>query len=374
MPDAHLPLLAYVTDLHESVDLSDIAIVACQHLLGTQLALVDELIARGLPPQNLFLIGKSYSTNPRVCDAFRTRGVRVSPLSDAYDSHIAFDNQFSVAATEFLEETIAEIRRLKLERVIVLDVGGGLLSMAEPMMRAFSIPAIGIEQTSSGHRFLRAWTLNFPLIDVARSRAKEWEAVFLAELTSVRMRQYIDQASLQTPRILIVGQGIVGRRLKEVLQPNYEVRSYDRHDSKSYRKGSLIDHIKDVDIVIGATGETVLRANDFSNRGQDLHLISLSSSDREFDAVELRRTLPKTSDPHRDCVLGRVRLLNSGFPLNFDGSEVSLPPHRAQLVVSMILLAIYQASQEALQHGLVELQSSIQQLVLEEFNRLANTS
>jgi hypothetical protein len=40
----------------------------------------------------------------------------------------------------------------------------------------------------------------------------------------------------------------------------------------------------------------------------------------------------------------------------------------------MILLAIYQASQEALQHGLVELQSSIQQLVLEEFNRLANTS
>jgi hypothetical protein len=66
--------------------------------------------------------------------------------------------------------------------------------------------------------------------------------------------------------------------------------------------------------------------------------------------------------------------LNSGFPLNFDGSEVSLPPHRAQLVVSMILLAIYQASQEALQHGLVELQSSIQQLVLEEFNRLANTS
>jgi hypothetical protein len=365
-----LPLLPCVSRLNGSVDLSNVVIIACQHLLGTQLNLLDELSARGLRPQNFFLIGKNYSTNEGVYREFERRGVRVSPSSLAYDSHMSFDTQFALAAKEFLERAASGFRDLKPARIILVDVGGHLLDAAVPVMSAQSVPVVGIEQTSSGHKFSRIWQSRFPMIDVARSRAKNLEADFLAELTVDRIDTYIRRVRLQSPSILVVGQGVVGATLKNVLRKRYVVKGYDRHDSLSDLDGGLSQHLDEFDIVVGATGNTVFRGLDFISRKRAVHLISLSSSDREFAAVELRLRHPKSFDPHVDTTVGSVTLANSGFPINFDGSDRSLPPNRAQLVVALMLASIYQAAQLAVKPGIVRIEESTEEMVMREFERL----
>jgi hypothetical protein len=70
-------------------------------------------------------------------------------------------------------------------------------------------------------------------------------------------------------------------------------------------------------------------------------LISASSSDREFDAISLRKQIPFYTNPHQDVRVGKILLINSGFPINFD--EFYLDSVEFQLTRSLLLTSIFQA-------------------------------
>ena len=370
MKSPHLPLLRSVSSLHATDLLADVAIVACQHLLATQLTLLDELVSLGLAPQNFFLLGKSYSTNTCVFREFGNRGVDVSPLSLHYDNHTSFDEQFDVAVSSFLQHVEERLRRLRPRKVIVVDVGGGLLAAAASRLGSFEVPVVGIEQTSSGHARAPDWPRAFALIDVACSKAKRIEANLLAELASAHLQAYLQRVPLESPRILVMGQGAVGAALTRRLRQQHHVLRYDRNPNLSDLHGDLGSHAFEFDVIIGATGTTVLRALDLAPFRRAFHLISLSSSDREFDAVELRRHLPRSTNPHEHCRYGRIELPNGGFPINFDGSETSLRDEQAQLIVALMLAAICQAARLPARAGAVELDAGMQASLVDEFGRL----
>jgi hypothetical protein len=369
-----LPLLPWVSKFFGSIDLSDVAIVACQHILGTQLRLFDELVLHGLAPQNLFLIGKVYSTNEEVFREFIRRGVNISPHGQTYDSHVSFDEQFTASIAKFLDDIQLDLYRSRPKRIIVLDVGGQLLSAWVSTMASQPVPVVGIEQTSSGFHFMEDWSRRHATVDVARSAAKTLEARFIADLACNRIDEYVARAGLTAPAILVIGQGAIGNCLKGKLREKYRVSGFDRLPEKSDLQGDLRNHFGGIDLVVGATGGTAFRALDCIRAVKAYHFISLSSSDREFSAVDLRRYHPRTSNPHVDISVGSVHIVNGGFPINFDGSNTSLPPERAQLVVSLILAAIYQAAEQKPEPGIIDLESSTQQSIVIEFNRLSESS
>lgn len=140
--------------------------------------------------------------------------------------------------------------------------------------------------------------------------------------------------------ILITGAGAIGTALADVLRP-----LHDRVDVYDTRSGcmtpiDLPNAIGGYDVIIGATGATSVPASMHELLRPGVLLMSASSSDREFDAVALRRRTTPNPDCHADLRVadGSVdaTLLNSGFPVNFDGSPMC---GDASMALTMALLA-----------------------------------
>ena len=99
-------------------------------------------------------------------------------------------------------------------------------------------------------------------------------------------------------------------------------------------------------------------------------MVSASSSDREFGAVKFRRLIPQYSDCHKDIFVRNTWLLNSGFPLNFDGEKNSVPPKKIQLTRALIFSAVCLAIQNKYKNCFVEFDNEVQKKIINEFKEL----
>src|SRR5262249_22790530 len=90
-----LPLLEFASSLYPEMDLQDVLVIGCQHILLSKYELFCTLVKRGLKPGNVYLLGKCYSTSAVVYKKFESAGVHISPLSKKFNSHISFDSQFA---------------------------------------------------------------------------------------------------------------------------------------------------------------------------------------------------------------------------------------------------------------------------------------
>ena len=73
-------------------------------------------------------------------------------------------------------------------------------------------------------------------------------------------------------------------------------------------------------------------------------LASISSSDREFDAVVLRRQFKdKITDCHQHLFVNGIYLMNCGFPVIFDSCYDTIDTIEFQLTRSLLLAGIFQA-------------------------------
>jgi S-adenosylhomocysteine hydrolase len=363
-----LSLPRFVSDLYPKVRFDDTLIIACQHLLGTTYLMFKELFERGLKPENVYILGKCYSTSGIVYKRFVDRHVHISPDSKSFDSHVSFDGQFQAYIDQFIKK-VGDIGGQ--EEVIILDDGGQLLAYVNDFFKDFK-NVVGIEQTSSGYTKLVNIKLNFPIINVARSKAKlKVESPMIAELVAGRLTAYLKKQRVGNPKILIVGQGYIGRYLRTELEKHYSVNGCDITTNQCDFQGNYQEHLGEFDVVIGATGQSVLLPGDFSKLKKGVILVSVSSSDREFSSSYLRALLPKTDDCHKDIKVNGINLVNSGFPINFDGKEHSLAPEKIQLTRALLLAALYEAKSKDFKVGMNNLIEDVQDKIIKEFKNYA---
>lgn len=320
-------------------NLDGVILIAAQHLLQTTHAMLRSLFRVGLDPRNVAVIGKCYSTHPGVVDAMRADGIYVDDCSDAYAPHESFDTQYTRHVERFFAESWARLTAGRTARVVLLDDGGSLLAVAGAMLDA-SADVIGIEQTSAGYAKIVGCALGFPVINIARSSAK---LLYESPIIAARVTQTAFERTAgidSSAAILITGAGAIGTALADVLRPRH-----DRVDVYDTRSGcmtpiDLPNAIGGYDVIIGATGATSVPASMHELLRPGVLLMSASSSDREFDAVALRRRTTPNPDCHADLRVadGSVdaTLLNSGFPVNFDGSPMC---GDASMALTMALLA-----------------------------------
>ncbi len=363
-------LLKFTSDLFPNVNLEKVLFIACQHIHASTFDMFEGYFKRGLKPENTFLIGKCYSTNEEIYNKFLEVGVNISPSSKAFDSHVSFDEQFSGYIQEFFKIVQTSVDFNDFEKILILDDGAQLLLYANDFIQETN-KVVGIEQTSSGYEKLKSCSLKFPVINVARSKAKlEVESPFIADLVAEKLQAYLGESNLQNPKILIVGQGYIGMSVLNLLKDTYEVNGCDFLSNKCDFGGNYKDQLHQFDMIIGATGQTIIFEGDFGKLKNGVVLMSVSSSDREFSAVYFRRQVEQNADCHRDYEVNGIRLLNAGFPINFTGEKYSLPKERAQFTRALLSAGVYQAMLKP-EIGLVELDEQIQTSITNEFRNLA---
>ncbi len=270
-----LELLRYVSDdLYPTTKLDNVLLIACQHLLGTTYEMFEELLSKGLKPENTFLIGKCYSTHRGTYRKFQQRGVHVSPFSHSYNSRISFDEQFLIYIQKFLMGVVESVSFEKYRRVIILDDGGHLLFLINSSLNYFR-NVIGIEQTSSGYQRLLSTSLNFPVINVARSTAKlEIESPMIAKIVIEKIEHYLLGSRSVNQKILVIGRGSIGQRILDLLQAKYRVSVCDVLEERCDFSGNYKEHLADFDIIIGTTGSTVIVPDDYRLLKKALSLLA----------------------------------------------------------------------------------------------------
>lgn len=358
-----LPLLRFAPTLYPEVDLSSVTIVACQHILGTTVDLFEALLAKGLKPENCYVLGKCYSTHPATLSVLRKMGIQVSDLSTAFDGARSFDEQFSEYVKRFADDVRLDGAFDRGRRVVVLDDGGFLLRYVQDTIEDVS-NLFGVEQTSSGFEKLKDVGLRFGVVNVARSKTKLGvESPFIAEgvIREMEKRITIDAGT----RVLIVGQGAIGKAIRDLLEGRCVVFGCDADANLCDFGGAYFDQLPMFDVIIGTTGKSILENADLPILKKGVLLVSASSSDREFPAKEIRVAAGVIGDCHADIEVDGVSLLNGGFPINFAGQENPTPPEKIQLTRALLLAGVCEASQ-AMTPGFRDL-SDTQDRIAEEF-------
>lgn len=363
-----LPLLDFTAEYFEKIDFTNTLIICVQHLYATTYNMFDKLFKMGLKPNNLYIVGKCYSTDPEVFDQLKNDGVNVSPLSNYFDSHSPYDSNFEKKIEDFFDAIIQSTSLESYEKIIILDDGGFLCRIANRKLPKLS-NIIGVEQTSAGFNRIKREGSFFPVINTARSHVKmKYESPIIINLALQKLHDKMAHLDPQPKKILIMGFGTLGKVVYNSLHTTYNISAYDTDPSKNTLPSQdLRHHLKDYDLIIGATGETSLTYQDFSYLKKPVVLASISSSDREFDAVYLRMKAPQTQQCHTDLLIEGVTLLNCGFPINFDDDYQTIDTDNFQLTRSLILGAVCQAYLTDTQKpGFIELDLTFQKALENE--------
>jgi S-adenosylhomocysteine hydrolase len=335
-----MPLLDFLVGQFQTDFLDKVCIIGGQHLLQTTHSMLKKLYKLKLNPENVFLIGKCYSTNSLVLSEMLADGIHIDQNSILFDSHEPFDLFYKNSIRNFYNRIKHSINKRNPKKIIVLDDGGELLSQFNP--DDFTCKQIiGIEQTSSGYNKLTKIDLKFPVINVARSWAKlKYESPIISEFSIKKLLKCVPEANFD--KVLILGGGAIGSATREKLKNDSTVDIFDTAIERS-TINNLEQELPNYDLIVGCTG--------FVSLPNELHrllkrgcvLASISSSDREFDAYYLRKKIKKYTDCHLNLSFEGKTLLNSGFPINFDGKAHSVPPKYIQLTRALLVAAILQS-------------------------------
>lgn len=336
-----LPLIDHLVNQADDGLLDEVCIIGGQHLLQTTHFMLQALYELGLKPDNIFLIGKCYSSNFSVFSQMIEDGINVSHSSTSFKCYQPFDRFYKNEVRKFYNQVVKEVNKKNPKRIIILDDGGEFLSRANP--NDFNCKQlIGIEQTSSGYNKFVNQSLKFPIINVARSWAKlKYESPIISEFALQKFLKSLPERTWE--RVLIVGGGPLGLAIKEKLKQETQVDIFDTVPERSNIR-SLQENLSSYDLIIGCTGSTSIPYTLHDSLKEGCILASVSSSDREFDAHYLRKKANPYEDCHCNLSIDGKLLLNSGFPINFDGGTHSVPPKYIQLTRALLVAAIFQSS------------------------------
>ncbi len=200
-----LPLLNFTAGLYPEVDLRNVTLIACQHILDTLIDLLEELYCKGLDPKNVFILGKCYSTNKETMQCFPED--TVSPFSISFDPSRDYDDQYREYVEKFVDDCFRKGVFTTSKKILVLDDGGFLLQRVNEIISDIETVS-GIEQTSSGLSKIKDENLRFGIVNVARSEAKlQIESPLIAKVFVQELKRKI--GSLSEKKFLSWGKGLL---------------------------------------------------------------------------------------------------------------------------------------------------------------------
>jgi len=400
-----LPLLNELVDIKGSLSLSNTILFAVQHLLGSNIPLFLILNKLGIDFSNMFIIGKTYSSNPVVISELQKLGAYVHPDSlkiKEISLRRDYRTILSKSVTELFKKLEPKFKQTpKPKRLLILDDGAVGISIVNHYRNNIDADVIAIEETRSGAEIIKGLNkISFPVIDVAESKAKLiYESPFIAnsiiQKLSYRLKDFPIKINLKKAKVLVVGFGALGSEVaKRIRKINNRIMVYDLDDKKIHEASKsgfipidLEKQLIESEIIIGCVGKSWLPVNAEEIIRNDSILISGSSSNVEFLGLEVDNNnflepiyLGNNKNPDLKRVHGdyKVKLkngtcwiLNAGFPVNFDGSIDPISPQTIQFTRALMLAGIFQAIEvRSKQQGLIPLEEKSQEFIINRFQEI----
>lgn len=339
-----MPLVDALLNKFCTFDLSNVRIIGVQHILETTHGMFQYLYRYGLKPQNISILGKCYSSCGEVFNEMKEDGIDVSPRSFSYLSHQPFDSLFHEEVHIFLRSRLPDLLEGNYKKIVVLDDGGKCINVISNFFGKISSQVIAIEQTSAGYHDIKNAYLPFPVINVARSPIKlTYESPMIAQAGAERLYQSLLAKNIYSEKALIIGGGPIGQAMKARLEKEMTISIFDQNNRLSDFEKEISEILSHFDLIIGCTGKTSVTEKDHKLLSKKAVLVSMSSSDREFDSVHLRKKVRSNYNCHQDLLIGDQLLVNSGFPVNFDGDRENIDTEKIQLTIALITAGILQA-------------------------------
>jgi S-adenosylhomocysteine hydrolase len=356
------PLLTHVMEMYRGVDLSNVLLLACQHLLEPQLRMFEILFKMGLKPENCIVAGKGYSTSHEILQKLRRSKCFIAPFSQLFDPFRNFDDWYEEEMDAYLDRFQGRLWE-SYRKVIVLDDGGFMHFAADKAIERYE-NVVGIEQTSSGHHKIQAAHIRFDTHSVARSKHKlTYESPLIGRIAVERILRHLRMRGKSDPNILVFGLGPIGRQIAGRLFVEHRFRgvatdlkgdSWDilgnkageflANERRIVPRDEALSRLEEFDVIVGATGSPVLSSEDVEALHPCVSLISASSSDREFPALSFRKFSGRV---HDDYYLGRQCLVNAGFPITFDGKPHAMPPEEIEFTIALLLIHLLDEASDA---------------------------
>jgi adenosylhomocysteinase len=277
------------------------------------------------------------------------------------------------------EQAVAYLEsRAAGQPLVLLDIGGYFAPALPALCLNFSGQILGVvEDTENGlRRYLQHDKLPCPVFSVARSPLKDPEdylvgqsVVFSAEAL-LRSRGDI----LHGRPACVIGFGKIGASVARMLHAKHvQVTVYDTDPVRmaqalahGFRTAdSRADALRGAGVVVCATGNLALHADDFTNLGNGAYVASVTSSDDELELDSLDRLYARQqTHDHitRYSTTGHYfYILNDGNAVNFlHGASVG---SFIYLVQAEILAAMALLSGQAHDPGLHETPSGIRKFI-----------
>ncbi|OGT09029.1 MAG: hypothetical protein A2X78_01920 [Gammaproteobacteria bacterium GWE2_37_16] len=237
------------------LDFSHTIFVLVQHLLPQTVQLIKAMLYFGAKPENIFLLGKPYSTEVGVIEALKKISIHLIENNIAsYRGGIEFTKVFNEEISTLWKQCALWINILSansISELLILDDGSKAILRAVAILNhwksdpnvsqeelelfrkieEYHIPIIAVEQTNNGPDTYCTELLKYkkipqkilPVIMMASSQAKEIvEAELIAsqlieKLNEVFEKQIIGKFSLSIIKIGIVGYGKIGSNVVKAL-------------------------------------------------------------------------------------------------------------------------------------------------------------
>jgi hypothetical protein len=350
-------------------------LVGVQHLLGTTGSLVVELLNLGLNAEDVFILGKHYSTDKAVRDDLSRLGVNTR-VNNVVGKWGGFSGEFDNCVRKVWEDVTPAALDRRWKGILILDDGGHCIS-GLPSELLKRLPVKGVEQTTSGVTRIGERPL-VPVINVALSAIKtRIEAPLVSETI---VRKIGDLLPASSVRAGVIGLGNIGGSIIRALQGRGDqVFGFDVSEGSiagATMCRSVDELIGKAEFIFGCTGEDATGTSWIGKVTGRKVFLSCSSEDREFRGLLtwLQTQLPNTTlTSAKDIELRlpnmHISLIRGGFPVNFDQEYESVPAKDIQITRSALLGGLAQALLTEATSGYIKLNSDLQRFVVEEWIR-----
>lgn len=353
------------------VDSEKLVILAHIHCLTSSYFLLRHMVRElGVPANNIILLPKPYSSIAAVIHRIQALGIKV--LTPQLKTNLGYDDSMEVYVEDVCrlgyKQATDLARQRRKGRVILVDDGGALTRQwLRSRERRYSIDTISIQQTRSGVAVLGEKPA-IPVINVAQSAAKRrFESHYIAKAI-VKKTQKLGYIKPDRS-IGVFGLGMIGRAVaKALLGQGHEIHVCDERASpdeddidywhRLREASSRKNFVNSCDLIFGATSADWLR-DDWVPRQRiatEKVLVSCSSRDREFHYVLRQPKAYRVDDEDRYTAYNSYadvlwhplsgqkpfRLLNGGFPINFDRQREWEPFEDIALTRVLVLAAVVQ--------------------------------
>lgn len=157
------------------VDLEYYGLVCVQHILPSTIYLLQRLLKIGFKPENIHILGKSYSTITSCIDIIKDLGINY--YSNLRPNSYGDFKKFFIKDIKRMWKQINFNHFTKISKLLVLD-DGGLCITNTPYKIIKNYKIIGIEQTQNGLDIIKRCKISYPIINIASSAAKKnWSPI-----------------------------------------------------------------------------------------------------------------------------------------------------------------------------------------------------